>query len=104
MAPVKQNERDHNRRVGGLPNRSALSHGGAIWMADYVHVHRQPLAALKEQLNREGANSFTAEMISEAVASLHDPARMSERPFVLFFEPPSMVSTPLIDGSLPHSR
>jgi hypothetical protein len=63
---------------------------GAIWMVDYVHVHWQLPAALKEQLNREGANIFTAEMISEAVASLDGLARMSESPFVLFFEPPSM--------------
>jgi hypothetical protein len=63
---------------------------GAIWMVDYVQVHQQLPAVLKELLNREGANVFTAEMISEAVTSLDDLSRMTELPFVLFFEPPSM--------------
>jgi hypothetical protein len=63
---------------------------GAIWMVDYVQVHKQLPALLKDQLKGEEANVFTAEMISEAVTALHELPRLATRPFVIFFEPPSM--------------
>jgi hypothetical protein len=63
---------------------------GAIWAVNYVAVHRHLPALLKNQLSIEGANVFTAEMLSDAVASLTDFTRMAADPFALFFEPPSM--------------
>ena len=63
---------------------------GAIWVVDYVEVHKRLPAKLKGQLNNEEANVFTAEMISDAVASLQDLPEMAAEPFVIFFEPPSM--------------
>jgi hypothetical protein len=64
---------------------------GAIWMVDYVAVHHRHLpAALKDQLNLEGANIFTIEMLSDTVDSLEAFSTMANKPFALFFEPPSM--------------
>jgi len=63
---------------------------GAIWMVDYVKVHQRLPDTLKRQLSIEGANVFTAEMISDAVNSLDELSQMAANPFAIFFEPPSM--------------
>jgi hypothetical protein len=63
---------------------------GAIWAVDYVAVHRHLPSLLKNQLRAEGANIFTAEMLSDAVASLEEFNLLAEEAFPLFFEPPSM--------------
>jgi hypothetical protein len=63
---------------------------GAIWVVDYVAAHRHLPAVLKRQLNAEGANIFTTEMLSEVVTSLNAFTELAVDPFPLFFEPPSM--------------
>lgn len=63
---------------------------GAIWMVDYVEVHKRLPGALKAQLSKEEANVFTTEMISDGVTSLNELPKMAAQPFVIFFEPPSM--------------
>ena len=63
---------------------------GAIWMVDYVRVHSQLPDVLKNQLNLEGANIFTIEMLSAAISSLEAFSGMTQAPFAIFFEPPSM--------------
>jgi len=63
---------------------------GAILAINYEQAHRilpQPLAA---ELQREGAHSFTAELLAGVVASLGDLDRMAPEPFLLFLEPPSL--------------
>src|SRR5512138_1790721 len=39
---------------------------GAVWMVDYVRAHERAPRELREQLQREGANVFTTEMLSAA--------------------------------------
>jgi hypothetical protein len=63
---------------------------GAIWMVDYVKVHQHLPDILKKQLTREGANILTIEMLSSAIASLENYSAMADKPFAMFFEPPSM--------------
>jgi hypothetical protein len=63
---------------------------GVIWAVDYVAVHRHLSEVLHTQLGIEGANVFTAEMLSDAVTSLEAFSSMTDEPFALFFEPPSM--------------
>lgn len=63
---------------------------GTIWAVDYVEVHKRLPIVLKDQLAVEGANVFTTEMISDAVTSLDQLLKMAPKPFVIFFEPPSM--------------
>lgn len=71
-------------------NIEKINVDGAIWMVDYVAVHRQLPAQLKHELGREGANIFTVEMLSNAVDSLDAFSSMADHPFTLFLEPPSM--------------
>jgi hypothetical protein len=45
---------------------------------------------LRKIAEQEGADVFTATMIESAATSLHDFDNLSDEPFVLFLEPPSL--------------
>jgi hypothetical protein len=60
---------------------------GAVWMVDYVRAHERAPAKLREQLEHEGANVFTTEMLSGVADDFDDLAALGD--FVLFVEPPS---------------
>jgi len=63
---------------------------GVVWAVNYVRAHRLLPESFRLQLEREGANVFTVEMLSESVRTLQELDRLREDPFVLFFEPPSI--------------
>ncbi len=63
---------------------------GVVWAINYVRAHRLLPDNLKLQLEREGANVFTVEMLSQSVKTLQELDELREEPFVLFFEPPSI--------------
>jgi hypothetical protein len=63
---------------------------GMIWAVNYVKAHELLPDTLKRRLGQEGANVFTVEMLSELVGSLDELAGLSQSPFVMFFEPPSI--------------
>jgi hypothetical protein len=63
---------------------------GAIWGANYLLTHQLVPGRLRERLDREGANVFTVEMLSEEVRSLAELDSLCPLPFALFFEPPSI--------------
>lgn len=63
---------------------------GIVWCVDYVRAHELLPEVLRDELKREGANSFTIEMLSNVAGTLHDFDKMAETSFVLFFEPPSI--------------
>ena len=63
---------------------------GVIWAVNYVKAHELLPDKLRRRLEREGANVFTVEMLSESVGSLNELAAMAEEEVVIFFEPPSI--------------
>jgi len=63
---------------------------GAIWAVNYVRAHEQLPEALKERLRQEGANVFTTEMLSRTIGTFEELESLSNEPFVLFLEPPSI--------------
>ncbi len=63
---------------------------GVIWCVDFVKVHDTLPDILKAELRREGSNSFTVEMLANVARSLPDFDNISDKPFALFFEPPSL--------------
>jgi len=63
---------------------------GVIWAVNYVKTHRMLPEILRLDLQAEGANIFTVEMLSKQIASLAELANLSDTCVVLFFEPPSM--------------
>ncbi len=63
---------------------------GAIWVVDYVQTHQLLPEKLRAALHAEGANVFTVDLLSHAVASLDELATLAEQPFPLFCEPHSI--------------
>jgi hypothetical protein len=63
---------------------------GVVWMVNSRRVHRLLPVKLKEELNREGADYFTVEMLARAVCNLADLDALAPPCFVIFFEPPSI--------------
>jgi hypothetical protein len=71
-------------------NTDKFDRDGAVWCINYEEAHDLLPARIKAALNKEGANSFTAGLLARTVTSLEELDHMSETPFLLFFEPPSM--------------
>jgi hypothetical protein len=66
---------------------------GAVWKVDYAKAHQLLPRRVRDALDREGAQIFTVEMLSETVATLRDLDGLSSPgggEFVIFFEPPSL--------------
>ena len=63
----------------------------AVWCVDFVGANRRLPVRLRRLLEREGANTFTADMLGELAPSLEAlDALASTDEFVVFFEPPSL--------------
>jgi hypothetical protein len=62
----------------------------AIWMVDSRRCHAQAAESLRADLEREGADFFTVEMLARAFPHLSDLDALAQQAFVLFFEPPSI--------------
>lgn len=63
---------------------------GAIWAVNYQQAHLLLPDRLRGLLEAEGANVLTVEMLSGSVATLEELAEMDDRPYAVFFEPPSI--------------
>jgi hypothetical protein len=63
---------------------------GIIWAVHYVKAHKLLPDSLKLKLQDEGANIFTVQMLSDTIRSLKELSSLSQKPFVVFFEPPSI--------------
>jgi len=66
---------------------------GVVWVVDFVKVNRLLPEPLREELDRVGSNTFTIEMIEDAVPGIDSFDRLSDNgDLALFFEPPSLDS------------
>ena len=63
---------------------------GVVWCVDFSAARRLLPAAMATELDREGADVFTVEMLSRVAGSLEEFDRLSDETFVTFFEPPSL--------------
>jgi hypothetical protein len=71
-------------------NPDLFGEDGVIWYLDFMKVKEFLPARLKELLDEEGANVFTAEMLTRAAGTLREFEQLADEPFVAFFEPPSL--------------
>ncbi|MDB5241059.1 MAG: hypothetical protein JWP57_1684 [Spirosoma sp.] len=62
---------------------------GVVWCIDYKQVHQHLSHDLRALLEEEGADVFTIEMLSN-IRSLKEFDALSDTPFALLFEPPSI--------------
>ena len=65
---------------------------GAVWKVDYSKAHELLPKKLRAAIDREGAQIFTVEMLSETLLTLRDLDGLSSagHDFAIFFEPPSL--------------
>ena len=71
-------------------NTEKYDHDGAVWCIDYERCHRLVPEKLRLILDKEGANTYTTELLAESISSIRELDSLSEQPFLMFFEPPSM--------------
>jgi hypothetical protein len=63
---------------------------GAVCCVDYTRVHELLPARLRGELENEGSDVFTADMLNNAATSLEELDALDSQPFALFLEPPSL--------------
>jgi len=63
---------------------------GAIWAVNYKDVHKDLPPLLSDQLDMEGSDIFTVDMLTEKIEDLSAFDHLADKPFALFFEPPSI--------------
>jgi hypothetical protein len=62
---------------------------GAVWMVDVAKAREHLPKPLRQALEQEGGNAFSAEALDEAAPTLRDFDALGDG-FVAFFEPPSL--------------
>ena len=71
-------------------NTDRYDRDGAIWMVNANKVQEVLPDSLRAQLQEEGADYATVEMLNRVVPTLADLDALAPPDFVVFFEPPSM--------------
>ena len=63
---------------------------GVVWAVNFRETNRRLPDRLRDVLEAEGSDVFTAEMLDRVASSLADLERLSDQPFMVFLEPPSL--------------
>jgi hypothetical protein len=63
---------------------------GIIWCVNFVKVNQMVPDRLRGILMEEGSKVFTVEMLDRAARTLAEFQSLDEKPFAVFFEPPSL--------------
>lgn len=71
-------------------NIDLYNRDGVIWMINHREAHHMVPKVLRAELEREGSDFFTVEMLSRAVPTLADLDKLAPPEFLAFFEPPSI--------------
>jgi hypothetical protein len=71
-------------------NIEKFDQDGAVYAVRFVQVHELLPDHLRESLNEQGGDVFTASLLAEVIPNLEDMPGLSEQDYVIFFEPPSI--------------
>jgi FRG domain len=71
-------------------NRTAWNNDAMIWCVDCVKLKKHLPAKLQRRLKQEDSDVLTVEMLDEVAPTLARFERLSIKPFIAFFEPPSL--------------
>lgn len=63
---------------------------GMVWCVDCVKIKKHLPAKLQQRLKREDSDVLTVEMLDEIAPTLGALERLSQKPFIAFFEPASL--------------
>jgi hypothetical protein len=61
-----------------------------IWCVNHGETNRRLPKELRKQLDREGSNVFTVDMLNDVARTLGDLEKLAKESFVVFLEPPSL--------------
>jgi hypothetical protein len=73
---------------------------GEVWCVNFVETNKHLPRQLRALLDEEGSDVFTGHMLSRAAESLESFDALSQQPFVLFLEPPSVDDRIVIQSAL----
>jgi hypothetical protein len=71
-------------------NRAEWSNDAMIWCVDCVKMKRYLPSMLQRLLKTEDSDVLTVEMLDEVAPTLAALERLSQKPFIAFFDPPSL--------------
>lgn len=63
---------------------------GVIWCVNHGETNRRMPKELRKELDAEGSNVFTVDLLNHVARSLQDLEQFAKEPFVVFLEPPSL--------------
>jgi hypothetical protein len=69
---------------------SQYDRDAVIWCVNHGETNRRLPKELRSELDTEGSNVFTVDILNNVARSLHELERLSKDPFVVFLEPPSL--------------
>lgn len=69
---------------------SSFHQDGIIHVINYVRSNEYLPPVLKNLIREEGSNTFTAEMLDSVCSSVFELDKLTDEPFVMFLEPPSI--------------
>lgn len=61
-----------------------------IWCVNHGETNRRLPKEMRKELDTEGSNVFTVEILNNVAPSLNELERLAKEPFVVFLEPPSL--------------
>ncbi|MCT4623243.1 MAG: FRG domain-containing protein [Schleiferiaceae bacterium] len=73
-----------------LTELDSFQNDGVIWALNYVNLNKYLPDKLKIVIEKERSNTFTAEMLLDACSTIDDLEKLSNDPYLLFLEPPSL--------------
>lgn len=69
---------------------SQYDRDAVIWCVNHGETNRRLPQELRKELDTEGSNVFTVDILNNVARSLQELERLSREPFVVFLEPPSL--------------
>jgi len=69
---------------------SRYHHDAVIWCVNHGETNRRLPKELRKQLDEEGSNVFTVDMLNDVARTLGQLEKLAKEPFVVFLEPPSL--------------
>jgi FRG domain len=69
---------------------SQYHHDAVIWCVNHGETNRRLPKELRKQLDHEGSNVFTVDMLNAVARTLGQLEKLAKEPFVVFLEPPSL--------------
>lgn len=69
---------------------SQFHNDAVVWCVNHGETNRRLPPQLRKELDEQGSNVFSVDMLNEVAQTLQDLQSLSKDPFIVFVEPPSL--------------